>query len=280
MSQFTILGAGGTVGRALAAHLRASGENVFAPMRGDDAIWREDLGRVIYCIGVTADFRTRPLETIEAHVTVLHRLLAEARFERLVYLSSTRVYGGAGGDDAPAREDRALSVDPHSGSDLYNLSKLMGESLCLHGSKGRACVARLSNVVGGEDGHSENFLPSLLREARAGHMHLRSALDSAKDYIHIEDAVAVLAALAKGSSQGIYNVASGIRTAHSEWIAAIQATTGASLSVEANAPRILFPPIDITRIRTECSAQPRSPVVSIFPDFRAAPSRGQKSACN
>ncbi|MCA3598707.1 MAG: NAD-dependent dehydratase, partial [Methylobacterium sp.] len=46
MSQFTILGAGGTVGRALAAHLRASGENVFAPMRGDDAIWREDLGRV------------------------------------------------------------------------------------------------------------------------------------------------------------------------------------------------------------------------------------------
>ncbi|MFM8751386.1 NAD-dependent epimerase/dehydratase family protein [Rhabdaerophilum sp.] len=278
MSQFTILGASGTVGRALAEYLRAAGEEVLAPARGDDAIWREDLGRVVYCIGVTADFRTRPLETIEAHVTVLHRLLAEARFERLVYLSSTRVYGGVGADDAPAREDRTLTVDPHSGSDLYNLSKLMGESLCLHGSKGRACVARLSNVVGGEDEDSQNFLPSLLREARAGHVHLRSALDSAKDYIHIEDAVAVLTTLAKGPSQGIYNVASGIRTPHSEWIAAIQAATGATLSVEANAPRILFPPIDITRIRSECSVQPRSPVESIFPDFRAAPSRSQKSA--
>lgn len=278
MSRFAILGASGTVGRALAAHLRAAGEEVFTPGRGDPAIFREDLGRVIYCIGVTADFRTRPLETIEAHVTVLHRVLAEARFERLVYLSSTRVYGAADDDDTPAREDRALSVDPHSGSDLYNLSKLMGESLCLHASKGRAVVARLSNVVGGADEDSENFLPSLMREAKTGQIRLRSAMESAKDYIHIDDAVAVLAALAKGPSQGIYNVASGVRTPHSEWIEAIAATTGAHVSIEPDAPRILFPPIDITRIRTEFGATPRSPVASLFPAFRAGSSRAHKSA--
>ncbi|MCU0817709.1 MAG: NAD(P)-dependent oxidoreductase [Beijerinckiaceae bacterium] len=278
MSRITILGASGTVGRALAAHLRAAGEDVFAPQRGDDAIWREDLGRVIYCIGVTADFRTRPLETIEAHVTVLRRVLAEARFERLVYLSSTRVYGAADAADTPAREDHALMVDPHSGSDLYNLSKLMGESLCLHGSRGRACVARLSNVVGGADEDSENFLPSLMRDAKSGQIHLRSALESAKDYIHIDDAVSVLTALAKGPTRGIYNVASGMRTAHSEWIEAITAATGARVSVEPNAPLILFPPIDITRIRTEFGAAPRGAVESIFPDFRRAPSRTQKSA--
>lgn len=278
MSRFTILGASGTVGQRLVAHLSAAGEEVFAPKRGDDAIFREDLGRVVYCIGVTADFRTRPLETIEAHVTVLHRVLAEARFERLVYCSSTRVYGGAGTDDAPAREERALQVDPHSGSDLYNLSKLMGESLCLHASKGRACVARLSNVVGGADEDSENFLPSLLREARAGHIHLRTALDSAKDYIHIDDCANVLARLATGPAQGIYNVASGLRTPHSEWIDAIVAATGARVSVEPGAPRILFPPIDITRIRTECGADPRSPVESIFPAFRRAQARAPRSA--
>ncbi len=265
MSRFTILGASGTVGQALAAYLRAAGEDVFAPARGDDAIWHEDLGRVIYCIGVTADFRARPLETIEAHVTVLHRVLAEARFDRLVYLSSTRVYGAADANDTPAREDRALSVDPQSGSDLYNLSKLMGESLCLHGSRGRAVVARLSNVVGGEDADSENFLPSLLREARTGQIHLRSALDSAKDYIHIDDAVPVLATLAKGPARGIYNVASGIRTPHAEWIAAITAATGAQVSVEPDAPLFLFPPIDITRIRSEFGASPRAPVASISP---------------
>lgn len=278
MSRFTILGASGTVGRALAAHLRAAGEDVFAPARGDEAIWHEDLGRVIYCIGVTADFRTRPLETIEAHVTVLHRLLAEAQFERLVYLSSTRVYGAADAADTLAREDRVLGVDPHSGSDLYNLSKLMGESLCLHASRGRAVVARLSNVVGGADEDSENFLPSLMREARAGRIHLRSDLKSAKDYIHIEDAVTVLAALAKGPAQGIYNVASGIRTPHSEWVEAISAATGAEVSVEPGAPLFLFPPIDITRIRSEFGAAPRNAVASMFPALRAGPSRAQKSA--
>lgn len=271
MTRFTILGASGTIGRRLVTWLRTAGEDVFAPGRGDAAIWHEDLGHVVYCIGVTADFRTRPLETVEAHVGLLQRLLAEARFEHLVFLSSTRVYGGAASDDLPAHENMVLGVSPHSGSDLYNLSKLMGESLCLHGSRGRACVARLSNVVGGEDETSENFIPSLLREAGTGHIHLRSALDSAKDYIHIEDVVPLLARMARGPATGIYNIASGIRTSHAEWVDAIAAITGATVTVEAGAPKILFPPIDITRIRTEFGANPRSAVSSIFtPAARAS----------
>jgi nucleoside-diphosphate-sugar epimerase len=264
MTRFTILGASGTIGRHLVAWLRAAGEHVYAPARGDDGLWRGDLGNIVYCIGVTADFRTRPLETVEAHVALLRRVLAEARFDRLVYLSSTRVYGGATTDDAPAHEDMPLSVNPHSGSDLYNLSKLMGESLCLHASGERACVARLSNVVGGADSDSENFIPSLLRDARSGHIHLRSALDSAKDYIHIDDVIPLLARMAGGPAKGIYNIASGTRTSHAEWLAAIATATGARITVEPGAPRILFPPIDITRIRTEFGANPRSAVTSIF----------------
>ncbi len=264
MTRFTILGSSGTIGRRLSSWLRAAGEDVYAPSRGDSGLWTEDLGNVVYCIGVTADFRTRPLETVEAHVSLLRRVLAEARFDRLVYLSSTRVYGGATADDAPACEDMPLLVSPHSGSDLYNLSKLMGESLCLHASRGRACVARLSNVVGGEDLESENFIPSLLRDARTGHIRLRSSLDSAKDYIHIEDVMPLLARMARGPAAGIYNIASGNRTSHAEWLAAIAAETGARLTVEADAPRILFPPIDITRIRTEFGADPRAAVTSIF----------------
>jgi nucleoside-diphosphate-sugar epimerase len=270
MSRITVLGASGTVGRHLAGHLRTQGVPIFAPKRGDKSIWREDLGTVIYCIGVTADFRTRPLETVEAHVSLLRQVLAEARFTRLVYLSSTRVYG-SGGSETPVHEAVPIVVDPHSGSDLYNLSKLMGESLCLHGSQGRAMVARLSNVVGGDDADSENFIPSLLREAGTGHIHLRSALDSAKDYIHIEDVVPLLARMARGPATGIYNIASGIRTSHAEWVDAIAAITGATVTVEAGAPKILFPPIDITRIRTEFGANPRSAVSSIFtPAARAS----------
>lgn len=277
MSRITILGASGTIGRRLASHLRSAGHDVFAPARGDAALWRENLGNVFYCIGVTADFRSKPLETIEAHVEIVRRLLAEARFERLVYLSSTRVYGSGGGE-TPVHEATPLTVSPHSGSDLYNLSKLMGESLCLHGSRGRAVVARLSNVVGGEDEDSENFLPSLLRDARAGHIHLRSALDSAKDYIHIDDVVPLLARMVEPQALGIYNLASGIRISHHEWLKAIAASTGAPWSVEPGAPRLLFPPIEINRIRAEFDADPRHPVEALFPSARRLQARPSQSA--
>ena len=50
---------------------------------------------MIYAIGVTADFRTRPFETMEAHVSVLCEILRDARLDSLTYLSSTRLYGGA-----------------------------------------------------------------------------------------------------------------------------------------------------------------------------------------
>jgi len=33
--------------------------------------FRIDPGHVIYCIGLTADFRQKPFETIEAHVSKL-----------------------------------------------------------------------------------------------------------------------------------------------------------------------------------------------------------------
>lgn len=277
MSRITILGASGTVGRHLANHLRKRGEPVFAPERGDPAIWREDLGTVVYCIGVTADFRTRPLETVEAHVCLLRRMLAEARFSRLIYLSSTRVYGSDGGE-MPVHEAMPLMVDSHSGSDLYNLSKLMGESLCLHGSQGRAMVVRLSNVVGGDDAESENFIPSLLREASTGRIHLRSALDSAKDYIHIEDVSTGLHAIARSTMTGICNLASGTRTTHREWVEAITAATGASVTVAPDAPRFLFPPIDITRLRQEAGITPRPPVATLFTSSGPAMPRAGTSA--
>ena len=277
MNHITILGASGTVGRHLADHCRALGELVFAPQRGDQAIWREDLGTVIYCIGVTADFRTRPLETVEAHVCLLRQVLASARFSRLVYLSSTRVYGSGGGE-TPVHEAMPLMVDSHSGSDLYNLSKLMGESLCLHGSQGRAMVVRLSNVVGGDDAESENFIPSLLREARTGRIHLRSALDSAKDYIHIEDVSAALHVIARSTMTGICNLASGTRTTHRQWIEAIVAATGATVTVAPDAPRFLFPPIDITRLRQEAGISPRPPVATLFTPAGLALPRAGASA--
>lgn len=252
---YTVLGASGVIGRHVAAQLRQNGHEVFTPRRGDTSIFERPLGRVIYAIGLTADFRTRPFATIEAHITLLSDILQKADFEALVYLSSTRVYSGA----ASGHEETALWVNPANPSDLYNLSKLMGESLCLNsGRANNIRIARLSNVVGGEDADSDNFIPSLLREAKTGSLVLRSAPESAKDYIHINDVANLLIQLTERGINPIYNLASGIQIRHAEWIEKIQAMTQCSVRYEPDAPLLSFVPIDTTRLQQEFPFAPRS----------------------
>jgi nucleoside-diphosphate-sugar epimerase len=251
---WTVLGASGVIGRRLVAHLRGRGEAVQAPARDDASLYQRPLGHVIYAIGLTADFRQRPYDTVQAHVSLLAEVLQRADFESLLYLSSTRVYGRA----AHGREDALLPMLAQDPSDLYNLSKLMGESLCLHGGRDRVRVARLSNVVGGDDEDSANFVPSLLREARAGRVVLQTAMDSSKDYIHIDDVVELLPRIAAQGRERLYNVASGMQTAHAQWVRQLAAQTGCAVEVLPDAPTIHFAPIDTQRIRSEFGYQPRS----------------------
>lgn len=251
---WTVLGAGGVIGRRLAGYLRKTGHAVYAPERDDPGVWQRPLGHVVYAIGLTADFRQRPYETVQAHVSLLAELLQRGNFDTLLYLSSTRVYGRAssGHEDAPLP---VLAQDP---SDLYNLSKLMGESLCLHGGRSGVRIARLSNVVGGDDAESDNFLPSLLRAARSGHIELTTAADSAKDYIHMDDVIELLARIAVGGQSRVYNVASGQQLRHTDWTHRLVALTGCTVGVAPGAVRQQFVPVDVTRIRTEFGYSPRS----------------------
>ena len=93
-----MLGAGGFIGGALVHHLRAQGRAVEPVTRADLPgllASRRPAGQVIDCIGLTADFRARPLETADAHVGLTGRFLAELDFESFLFLSSTRVYARA-----------------------------------------------------------------------------------------------------------------------------------------------------------------------------------------
>lgn len=258
---WTILGASGTIGRYLAARLRASGESVDTPERNASDLWGRPLGHVIYAIGLTADFRQRPFDTVHAHVSLLSEVLQRAKFSSLLYLSSTRVYAHA----AQAQEDTPLPVLAQDPSDLYNLSKLMGESLCLHGGRTAVRVARLSNVVGGDDADSANFVPSLQRDARAGRIVLQTALDSAKDYIHIDDVADLLPRIAAQGRARLYNVASGVQTTHRQWTEQLQARTGCAVEVAPGAPAVCFAPIDIGRIRAEFGFSPRPAFSALSP---------------
>ena len=248
----TVLGARGFIGRQVAAVLHTQGFSPYCPDKVED-IGGRSLGIVFYCIGLTADFRERPLDAVEAHVCLLNRLLREANFDRLIYLSSTRVYAGLCG---LVSEDADLIVNPNDISDLYNLSKLMGESACLHSGRD-AVAARLSNVVG-TDFDSGNFLFDLIREAcDCGVIRLRSAAESVKDYILVSDAVNALVALSMHPHpKPIYNVASGRNLSNTDICEAIAEAADCRWEVLDGAPLLEFPRIDISRSRQELGLIP------------------------
>lgn len=250
-ARFCVLGAGGFIGSHIVNHLRSLGHSVFVPGRGDGRLHEQPLGHVIYAIGITADFRTRPYDTMEAHVSLLGSLMRDARFDSFTYLSSTRLYGSANATD----EDADFRVNPARPGDLYDLSKLAGEALCLAHPQATVRVARLSNVYGGDmdrvGAPSQNFLPTVIREAvRDRRIVLRSAPESAKDYVAIEDVARALHRIALDGAHRIYNVACGRNVSHAALAASLARITGCKVEVAPGAPLIEFREIDTSRIES------------------------------
>lgn len=251
MTNFTVLGAGGFIGRELVASLKEKeGAFVYAPLRQSgkdifDEIIVRDLGHVFYCIGLTANFRSRPFDTVEAHVCLLKRLLERGRFESLTYLSSTRVYEGA----ATTHESTVLKVLPSNPGHLYNLSKLMGESLCL-ASGDKARVVRLSNVFG-RAMLQQNFISQVLQEAASsGQIRFLTAPQSAKDYVSITDVVRFLPKIAMHGAHSIYNIACGKNISNAD-IASLLEQKGITVYFAEDAPEWSFPVIDTNRLTQE-----------------------------
>ncbi|WP_167236943.1 NAD-dependent epimerase/dehydratase family protein [Massilia genomosp. 1] len=245
---YTVLGADGFVGRRLAEHLRAAGHAVYAPARGDPALFQRALGRVIYCAGLTADYALRPFDTVQAHVGLLAKVLQEARFEHLVYLSSTRLYDSLGRHaGVPVDEHAALLLNPHEARHLYDLSKALGENLCLHAADGRAAVARLACVYDWSPG-APGFLSDWLQRAmRAKTLHLDSSGGVVRDYIHLDDVVAALAAMATRCSSGVVNVASGEQVSNTE-LAEVFRRHGWSVSLARDSAREHPAPCTVERL--------------------------------
>ena len=220
--KITLFGSRGFVGRHLRNLFEAEGHDVFCPSR-DDWPSGEDLGTVVYSIGLTADFRERPTECFDAHVFLPQRVLRENRCQQFVYLSSTRVYG--------SRFDYETSLDAaktHSESDpvlvqagelddAYNISKLAGESLVLMHDPGHI-VVRLSNVVG-EAALMQSFLGQVVKQIKDdGKLTLQSHPDAAKDYVSISAVGAAVLGLLGPVEGGIYNVCNGYNISHRQWL--------------------------------------------------------------
>jgi nucleoside-diphosphate-sugar epimerase len=217
----TIVGAAGFVGAALKRRLEAAGEAPYAPAKGDPGLFEQDLGCVYYCAGLTADYAARPFDTIEAHANLPAQIARRARYDRFIYLSSTRLYDA--GAKEPAQEDAPLTLSPREPRHVYDLSKALGENVAMTQMGGRGAVARLSNVFGWADGDPGFLSEWLARARREKTLELDSSPHIARDYIHLDDVTAALVAMAGAEAPGIVNVASGELVTNAELAAVFEA---------------------------------------------------------
>ncbi|MGR5333197.1 SDR family oxidoreductase [Photobacterium damselae] len=204
MSKYTVFGGRGFIGSEFVKELISQGHDVFVPEREDPRIYEENLGIVIYSAGY-GDCQKDPYNVLNANVTLLSILLEKATFDKLVYISSTRVYMNQENSD----EDEDLIICNDDNRRLFNLTKLTAEELCL--KSGRNClIIRPSNVYGLAL-NSTLFLPSIIKDAiNISQVNMYVAPSYSKDYIYVNDLVkSVLLLLLKEGIPKIINVASG-----------------------------------------------------------------------
>ena len=251
--QNTIFGGLGFIGSHLCKSLEKDGYpyQIVGP---EDPLPTGNLGNVFYCAGITADFRSRPFDTIDAHISTLSRVLKIGKFSTFIYLSSARLYRHS----SLTNEDCKFTVDPLDLEDLVDISKLSGESLCLSMQNEKVRVVRLSNVFG-EDYLSKNFLTDLIESALVREkIHLSSALTSSKDYIDVESVVSLIRNISERGKHRLYNVASGYNISHQKIVFLLKDLTGCSVTVEEGATALKWPIINIDRIIQEFDFQPIS----------------------
>lgn len=251
----TIFGATGFIGSNIVKYLESENIEYYLPKRNEKLDFSENLGDVIYSIGLTSDFRNKPFETVEAHVGYLSEILEKAKFNSFIYLSSTRVYKGLD-SDVLGHEDMKLSVESKNIDEIYNISKIMGESLCYAQKNKNIKIARLSNVFG-YDEKSKNFLNSIIKEViKSRELELYTTLSSAKDYIYIDDAVKLIVEILLYGKEKIYNIASGINYSNEFIINEMKKNVDFNYKINEKAEQVIFPKISTKKIQSEFNFKP------------------------
>ncbi|EPF16015.1 dTDP-glucose 4,6-dehydratase [Cedecea davisae] len=247
MAQFTVFGGRGFIGREIVNQLQTLHHHVWVPERDDAEIFQRHLGTVIYCAG-NGDCQNTPFSVFDANTTVLSGILKNAKFERLVYMSSTRVY--MNWDDT--RENTDLLVCQDDARRLFNLTKLVAEELCLKSGKD-IVIVRPSNVYGVAL-NSPLFLPSITRNAiNNGHIDMFIDQQYAKDYVSVEDVAAACIRLSQHDSAvgNIYNIAAGYNVTAKEIAGILVSSTGCTVTWhQRDFPREVFPVTNINSITT------------------------------
>lgn len=262
-----LTGIAGFVGRNLARHLLARGDEVSGTYLDErpvipgidpealhevDLLDAEGLARVVERADPEAIVNLGGLSHVgeswkrlsdyfRVNVLGVENLLHAAGTRRVVVASSAEVYGAVPPERQPIREDEM--VDPRT---PYALTKAAAERLAF--AKG-AVVARSFNLVG--PWQAPNFaLPAFAAQLAAiarGEQEpvLRVGnLSARRDFVHVDDGAAAYRLLAeKGQPGEVYNIASGEAPSIGEALERLMAISGVHPKVEQDPERMR--PVDL-----------------------------------
>ncbi len=220
LPKITIVGAAGFIGSNLSNFFKNLGYEVVEIYKSYQILPKKNYGVVLYCAGVTAGFRERPFDVINAHITNLVNWLTLANFDKLIYFSSARIYMG-NKLGLEGVEDFIINRN-----DTYNQSKILGESICQFSKKNTA-ILRLSHVIGYDPG-SPYFFWNVIRQfcSNSPNVSIDESPQSKRDYIFLEDLFCVIKKIIKLDKTGVYNVSSGIDIKNIELVSIINEIIG------------------------------------------------------
>ncbi len=263
-----ISGINGFVGRHLAASLLGNGHRVWGftadpvaalgPEMDDVEVTQVDLldaaglaaliarvepEAIVHLAGLShvGESWKRPGDYLRVNFEGTLNLLAAAAGRRLIFASSSEVYGAVPEDEQPLSEDRSLG--PRS---PYAMTKACAERIALDAG---AIVVRSFNAVG--TGQAPAFaLPSFAGQLAAirrgqGEPVLRVGdLSPRRDFVHVRDvADGYRTLLADGEPGTVYNLASGRATSIGEALDSLRRISSVDARVEPEASRMR--PVDI-----------------------------------
>ena len=250
--KYTIFGSTGRIGSFLKKQMILNGDSVYLPDRKNYYLEHKNLGHVIYCNGVTSDFKIRCFDTIQSHVCLLSHLLQNSSFDSFNYISSSRLNFPKKNKYAEIRPDFYGDYE----IDIYNASKLTGEALCLGSKIPNVKITRICHVVDPYDKRRENFLSDICGQAKNGEIKLNSSLNTKKNYILIDDLAYLLKVIGPYGKKNFYNIGSDNVISNSDIVEKLVKITNCRISINKDAKTIVEPEINISNLIKEFNFKP------------------------
>ncbi len=178
--------------------------------------WEDSLDYVIHAAGIASPFyyRAYPLETLEVSISGTKNMLelATRHQARMVFFSSSEIYGDPDPEHVPTAESYRGNVSCHGPRACYDESKRVGETLCSiyhhkHGTNTGAI--RPFNVYGpGMKEADYRVLPNFASRIKADMpVNVYGNGNQTRTYCYITDAmVGFMLVLLKGVPGEVYNI--------------------------------------------------------------------------